>query len=132
VESTSGGFPQGTNGVAAAEDRAVAATGDQLAVANAIYGIQPVTALVYSNSPVSNPIPFTISGIPPGSKSAVAPAIAGVFLNNGSPGGTVPLAYIWTAVARVTGVTDFLIVSPSTDITNAAGQLPIVGVVTLP
>ncbi len=41
------GFPQGSNGVATAELRDSAAQGDQLTVANAIYPLRPVTALVY-------------------------------------------------------------------------------------
>jgi uncharacterized phage protein gp47/JayE len=48
-EAAHGGFPQGSNGVATAETRAAAATGDQLAVANALFALQPVTALVYHN-----------------------------------------------------------------------------------
>ena len=43
-----GGFPQGTNGVAALETRDTAATGDQLAVANYLYPLRPVTPIVYA------------------------------------------------------------------------------------
>lgn len=129
-ESAHGGFPQGTNGVAAAESRGVAATGDQLAVANAIYVEQPVTALVYAVAPTANPINFTIKGIPAGSQGLISPAIAGVFLRDGVPGGSIPLAHIWSAIAAVTGVNDFVIQSPIADITNATGQLPTVGTLT--
>lgn len=130
AEAAHGGFPQGTNGVATAEPRATAATGDQLAVANSLLNVQPVTPVVYSLAPTANPINFTISGIPVASRAAIPGAIAGVFLNDGVPGGSIPLAHIWSAIAAVSGVNDFVITSPAVDITNAAGQLPTVGTLT--
>jgi len=130
VRAANGGFPQGTNGVSADEPRATAAAGDQLLVADYIYDLQPVTALVYSVAPAQNPIPFTIHGIPAVAQSAISTAIAGVFLLSGVPGGTVPLAYIWSAIAAVSGVSDFVITSPAVDIANPAGALPTVGAIT--
>jgi uncharacterized phage protein gp47/JayE len=125
------GFPQGTNGAASAEVRAAAATGDQLIVANAIYPVQPVTALVTVMAPAPSPVNFTISGIPAGQRSAVQGAIADVFYRNGNAkGGTVPIAFVWTAIASVSGVSDFVITTPSGDITNAVGTLPTVGTIT--
>ena len=56
-------LPQGSNGVAAAETRDSAATGDQLTVANAIYPLRPVTALVYASAPTPAWQAFTISGL---------------------------------------------------------------------
>ncbi|MDB5822156.1 MAG: Baseplate family protein [Herminiimonas sp.] len=129
-EAAHGGFPQGSNGVATGETRAAAATGDQLAVANALFALQPVTALVYHLTPTANPVAFTISGIPVASRAAIPGAIAGVFLNDGVPGGSIPLAHIWSAIAAVSGVNDFVITSPAVDIANAAGQLPTVGALT--
>lgn len=129
-EASHNGFPQGANGGAAAETRATPATGDQLAVANYIFGVQPVTALVYSLAPTANPINFTIQGIPVGSRAAIPGAIAGVFLNDGVPGGSIPLAHVWSAIAAVSGVNDFVITSPAIDIANGAGQLPTVGTLT--
>lgn len=121
------GFPQGVDGVAASEPRAAAATGDQLLVANFLLPLQPVTALVYAVAPTANPIAFTIKGIPVASRAAVAGAITGVFAIDGVPGGSIPLAHIWSAIAAVAGVNDFVITSPSADITNGAGQLPTLG-----
>jgi uncharacterized phage protein gp47/JayE len=130
VRAANGGFPQGANGVAADEPRATAATGDQLLVANSIYDVQPVTALVYSVAPTKNPVPFTIKGIPVAAQAAIAPAIAGVFLLSGTPGGSVPVALIWSAIAAVSGVSDFVITSPAVDIASPAGALPTVGTIT--
>jgi uncharacterized phage protein gp47/JayE len=130
-EAVHNGFPQGTNGVAADETRATAATGDQLAVADYIYPLQPVTALVYSMAPTASPVDFTITGIVSGKRVAVEAAIADVLLRNGSAkGGTVPIAFIWSAIASVSGVTDFVITTPSGDITNTVGTLPTVGAIT--
>jgi uncharacterized phage protein gp47/JayE len=128
--SAFGGFPQGTDGVAAGEPRATAGAGDQLAVANYILPIQPVTALVYVVAPTSNPVPFTIKGIPSAAQSLIPAAISGVFLRDGTPGSAVPIAHIWSAIAAVSGVDDFVIVSPAGDITNPAGALPTVGAIT--
>ena len=57
-EAAHGGFPQGTNGVAGAETRDTAATGDQLAVANYIYPLRPATALVYACAPASQAVNY--------------------------------------------------------------------------
>lgn len=124
------GFPQGSNGVAAGETRAVAGTGDQLLVANYLLSLQPVTALVYAVAPTANPVPFTIKGIPVASRVGVAGAIAGVFAIDGAPGASIPVAHIWSAIAAVSGVNDFIIVSPAINVANGAGQLPTVGAIT--
>lgn len=136
-EAVYGGFPQGTNGVAASEPRGTAATGDQLLVANGVYPLQPVTALVTVVAPVAQPINFTIQGIGTAQRTAAQAAIAQVFTNEGIPfnaagtsGGSVILAHIWSAIAAVTGVNDFVIQSPTADIATALGSLPTVGTVT--
>lgn len=130
VRAAQNGFPQGTNGVAAGETRATAATGDQLLVANYLLPLQPVTALVYAAAPTANPVAFTIKGIPVASRAGVAGAIAGVFSIDGAPGAAIPVAHIWSAIAAVSGVNDFIIVSPTINVANGAGQLPTVGVIT--
>src|SRR5260364_214311 len=54
------GFPQGEDGVAQDEPRGVAASGDQLRVANHLYVLQPVTALVYVVSPLAHRVDVEI------------------------------------------------------------------------
>ncbi|MDE1715755.1 baseplate J/gp47 family protein [Chromobacterium amazonense] len=137
AESASGGFPVGSNGISQFDQgpggapRGVVATGDQLAVANALAPLQPVTALVYVVAPIANPVPFTIKGVPLASQAAVALAIAGVFYQYGKPGGSIPLQLIWSAIATVSGVSDFIVVSPSgSDITSPVGNLPVLGPIT--
>jgi uncharacterized phage protein gp47/JayE len=153
AESAGNGFPVGTNGVSQYDQgpggvpRGTVATGDQLTVANTICPLQPVTALVYVVAPNANPVNFTIKGIPISAQAAVKTAIANVLLRQGAPGsqvssaspgwvstasgGQVPLANIWTAIAAVSGITDFLILSPSgTDISSPVGSVPTLGTVT--
>lgn len=132
-EAAHGGFPQGSDGVAALEPRGVAATGDQLAVADYIFTLQPVTALVYAVAPVANTIAFTISGLSGAStatKNAVAAAIVNVFFVNGKPGGTILLSDIEAAITAVPGTSGFVITSPAGNITNTTGQLPVLGTIT--
>ena len=142
VESAYGGFPQGTNGAATLESRASPATGDQLLVANYIFPLRPVTALVYAVAPVADPKNFTISSLNPNTtamKSAISAAISGVFLSLGSPGGvllsngqaggTIPFAAIEAAIDAIPGIIDFIITSPTADITSSTGYLATLGTV---
>lgn len=138
TEAIHNGFPQGSDGTATAETRAAHATGDQLAVANYIYGDintarQPVTALVYSVSPIANAINFVINGIATASasvKAQISAAIAGVFVEQGAPGGIVYLSDIESAIAAIPGTEGFVITTPSGNITNPTGNLPVLGTVT--
>lgn len=133
VRAGGNGFPVGTNGVATSETRDAPATGDQLGVANAIFPLQPVTALVYVVAPTPHSVNFTINGISTVSstiKSQISAAIADVFLRKGSPGGTISLSDIEAAIGAISGTEGFVITSPTTNITNSAGQLPVLGTVT--
>ena len=136
TEAAYGGFPQGTNGCAAAESRATVATGDQLAVANLILPLQPVTALVYALAPSINTVAFTISGLSgasAGTKAAIAAAITGVLTTYGSVTGastTVALSLVASAISAVPLTTGFVIVTPAANISSSAGALPVLGTVT--
>lgn len=134
AEAAHAGFPQGGNGVAAAETRAAAASGDQLTVADAIFPLQPVTALVYSVAPIAAPVNFTISGIAGASsatKALIAAAIDGVFFLYGTPkGGTIALSLIESAIAAIAGTTGFLITTPAGNISSSTGLLPTRGTIT--
>jgi uncharacterized phage protein gp47/JayE len=139
AEVAFGGFPQGTDGVAGLETRDVSATGDQLAVADWIYPLRPVTALVYAQAPKANEVDFTI--VLPGAslavKAAIEAAIVAVFLDGGQPGGTVNMSVIGPAIAALSGTDGFVItattcthgsVSPATgNITSNPGYLPVRG-----
>lgn len=135
AEGSHGGFPQGTNGVATGETRSpTTATGDQLAVANAIFPKQPVTALVYSYAPVANPINFAFtgtSGWSAATKTAVQNAINSVFLQYGAPVTTVipniDISLIESEIAAISGTAGFVMTSPAANIPNVIGQMPTIG-----
>ena len=132
-ESAHGGFPQGTNGVATNETRAAPATGDQLTVANALFPLRPVTALVYAVAPIQNVVNFTISGLAGSSattQAAISAAISDVFLRDGEPGGTIDLSSIESEIAAIALTQGFVITIPAGNIVCPAGSLPVLGVVT--
>jgi len=127
-----GGFPQGTDGVAAGDAaRAAAATGDQLVVANAVFAVQAAVGLVYVVAPLAYPSDFTIQGIPASLQPAVQAAIKGAFLTQAAPGVTLAFGNIWSAIANVAGG-NFFTVTPTTDVSPPTGYLPTMGNVTFP
>ncbi|WP_233854172.1 baseplate J/gp47 family protein [Paraburkholderia sp. HD33-4] len=130
ANAAEGGFPQGTNGCAAEETRAPPATGDQLTVANAIWPVQPVTALVYVCAPTSQKINVAITGIAVEYQAEVNAALAAQLQADGAPGGEVIVAHLWSAVLSVPGVNDFIITAPTVDIKLPTGALPVLGTVT--
>jgi uncharacterized phage protein gp47/JayE len=145
TEANFDGFPQGTNGVATNEPRAIAATGDQLTVANSILPVQPVTALVYSCAPVNAPVPFTIANLgmqnTEAMQSSIESALAAMFVTEANVGGTInpatgqpwppidPSAW-FEALASIPGLTNFSVPSPASPMTPTTGQLFTLGVVT--
>jgi uncharacterized phage protein gp47/JayE len=145
-EAANDGFPVGTNGISAYDvfpngtARGVVATGDQLTAANDIYDEQPVTALVYLCAPTPNTINFNITGLgmpSTATQEAIASAIDAVFLVNGSPTPNaknqpeyVDIDLIWSAVAAISGTEGFVIASPTGNIPNVVGELPVLGTVT--
>lgn len=136
AQAAHGGFPQGSDGVAADDQaRGVVASGDQLTVANAIFPLQPVTALAYVCSPIPNAINFTITGLSGASdatKAAISAAIVEVFRSNGVPGGTIDMSDINSAIGSIPGTGGFVITSPVGNITNSTGQIPTLGAITYP
>jgi uncharacterized phage protein gp47/JayE len=140
TEADNGGFPQGTNGVSQFEPRDVAATGNQLEVADHIFPLRPVTALVYAVAPTPQAIPFTIKGVPVAMQPQVTVAIAdalmrlatpgGVTLDDNSLGGVVQINDIWAAIEAVPDSGDYIVVSPAVDIVTGPGALAVLGVIT--
>lgn len=129
------GFPQGTNGVATAEPRiAPTATGDQLAVANAVFPLQPVTALVYVYAPAAQPLNFSIVGLTPDTapiRADIAVALKDLLVRKGSPLADIAVASsdVEAAILAVAGVVSFSL-GGSWPITPAFGSLLTVGTIT--
>lgn len=143
AQAAYGGFPQGLAGVATDETRAPVATGDPLALANALYPLQSVTALLYAASPSPNTIDLTIAGLSGASddlKAAIAAAIDSALLASARPGGLTALSAIESAIAAVSGSAGFVITALAVDhgsvtppgsgnIVSNAGYLPVRGAV---
>ena len=135
AEAAYGGFPQGSNGVATLETRDTPATGDQLAVANKIYPLRPVTPIVYAVAPIAATQTFTISGlsgISTAQKAQVSAALVGLFLAKDSPLATTSIEQsdCTAAITAIGGLPSFAITSPSSwPITSAVGYLFILGAV---
>lgn len=136
AEAANGGFPQGANGVASGEARDTAAAGDQLTVANSIHPLRPVTALVYSCAPISEPIPYVIGELAPNTpaiQAGIVTALQGMHLRKAAVGGTTETNGTlypsdWNeAVAAVPGIGHFAITSPTTAVTPPVGSLLTVG-----
>lgn len=133
AEAAYGGFPQGTNGVSAADPRGPAATGDQLTIANAINALRPATDLVWVIAPLPLPVNFTIAGISGASattKAAIGAAISQAFVAAGAPNTTFPLTTIESAILAVPGTAGFVLQLPSDNIVIPQGYLPVLGTVT--
>lgn len=132
-DETNHGFPVGTDGISQFDDWGAAkATGDQGRVADYIYPLQPVTALVYLCSPVEKVIDFEISGISHvGSDvtTAINAAIDNVFFEGGNPDGTgkIYISDLNRAIGDIEGTAGFILVLPSVNIILGVGQLPVRG-----
>lgn len=134
-DTSNHGFPVGTDGISELEDwSAVKATGDQGRVADYIYPLQPVTALVYVCSPIMKTVNFIIDGISTADSTttaAINAAIDDVFFESGNPtGGKVLLSDLVIALSNVSGTSGFILTSPSANIITAIGELPVRGAVT--
>jgi uncharacterized phage protein gp47/JayE len=133
AEAAFGGFPQGSNGVAAAEPRDAAATGDQLSVANAVFARQPVTALVYVCAPTAAPVNFTVNDISPSNaamQAAISAALADAFRTGAAPDGTVVYPSLFTgALDAVPGLLHYTLAAPAGPIRPAVGVMPTLGTV---
>lgn len=143
VQAAHGGFPQGSNGCAHLETRDVSATGDQLALADALFFQQPVTALVYALAPTANTIGLTIAGLSGASaatKADIATAFATALRLAGRPGGVTNVDTIESAIAGVALTSGFVLVSVTAsagtvapgaagNITSAPGALPVPGAI---
>lgn len=138
AESAFGGFPQGTNGVATQEPRDVTATGDQLVLANYLFPLRPVTAVVYCYAPTNAPQNITIAGLVPNTgpmQTAINASISSMFVLKGSPlGNGVTMSYdqsdVEGAILATPGVESFRVTSPAFPVALPLGSLPTLGVVT--
>ncbi|GBQ23172.1 bacteriophage protein [Gluconacetobacter sacchari DSM 12717] len=141
-----GGLPQGTNGVSSADSRYTAATGDQLAIANAVWPDQSVTDLVVVCAPTAQPVDFAITDLGSGNSAANQAAIrtalqdmctrlsspAGMWIANaeGAPTGTI-YPNQWEEAIAALGLSTFTVQSPTGPISGSVtGAMPTLGAIT--
>lgn len=136
AEAGHGGFPQGSNGTAAPETRDVSATGDQLVVADHLYPLRPVTALVYVCTPIAWPVVFTLANLGTANTATNLAAIQGaldiMFLRLSDPLGGAIYPNAWeAAINALPGVPNFTVTSPAAPLFPPVGYLPVRGTVTI-
>ena len=134
AEAAHGGFPQGTDGCATAETRGPPAAGDQRLVADHIYTVEPVTALVYVAAPTPYPVDITLAGLDPNTadmRDQIVAALNDAFLLIGEPGGTVWPSDLYEAILATPGIVHFEITVPAIAVDAPGGALPIMGALTV-
>lgn len=134
AEAANGGFPEGTDGCATDEPRGVTATGDQLLVADHIFPVQPVTALVYVAGPAPFPINVSLQALDPNTPELVGQitlALQDMFLAVGEVGGTIYPSQLYDAIQSTPGVNHFVMVTPAAPIVASPGALPVLGTLTV-
>lgn len=130
------GFPQGTDGVSQYETRLgpPISSGDQGLVADYIYPLQPVTALVYVCAPAPYPIDVTVVGLEPNTvemQQAITAALTDMLFMTGEPGGIVYPSQLYDAILSTPGIVEFTITDPSLPLPMPAGALPTMGTLTV-
>jgi uncharacterized phage protein gp47/JayE len=144
------GIPSGSNGVSQFEPRAAVASGDQLTVADALYALRSVTALVYAIAPTAVPLNISLAEVPADAviRAGITAAIQGFFLREASPcgvqlirqladgtlsieaGGALLLSHLEDAISAVPGLDHFVLASPTADVVlSVNGQLSTPGLV---
>jgi uncharacterized phage protein gp47/JayE len=134
AQAAHGGFPQGTDGCAAEEVNGPTATGDQLAVAEAIWPLQPVPVLVYVAAPAAFSVNVTLAALVPNDAGTIADITASLndmFLALGEVGGTIYPSQLYQAISLTPGVDHFTMTAPAAAVTAGAGQLPVLGTLTV-
>jgi uncharacterized phage protein gp47/JayE len=133
------GFPDGRDGVSSKEPRPAisVATGDQAIVADYIYPLQPVTAMVYAVAPAPYPIDVTLEALSPNTEdahSAITAAIADMFLVEGEPGGTLYPSQFYSAIDAIPGIDHYIMTvpNPTQPLNLPPGRLPVMGTLSTP
>jgi uncharacterized phage protein gp47/JayE len=136
TEAAYDGFPQGSDGYAAEETRGTpAATGDQALVAEYIYPLQPVTALVYVAAPAPFPVDVTLGALNPNTldmQNQIVAALDDLFLAIGAVGGEIWPSDLYEAIFATPGINSFEITAPATVVEATSGALPVLGTFTAP
>ncbi len=94
---------------------------------------RPVTAIVLATPPTYAALNFSIQGLNPSTvavKAAVEAELRDLIFRESVPGGTILLSHIRAAISAATGETDYVLLSPSANVTHATGEMSIMGTIT--
>lgn len=107
-------------------------SGEVAAVQAYIDERRPVTAAVTVLAPAEAPLDLSISVEPDTAavRATVEAELTDLLERTAEPGGMVLVSQLQTAIGTADGVTDFVLLSPTGNVVNAAGELPTLGVVT--
>jgi uncharacterized phage protein gp47/JayE len=130
AQAEHGGFPQGTDGAASDETRWPIATGDQLTVAEHIFPLQPVTALVIVAAAAPLPIDVELQSLDPATpemQAAIISSLEDMFLDLAEVGGTIYPSQLYQAILSTPGLVHFTMTQPDALVVAGSGQLPVMG-----
>lgn len=94
---------------------------------------RPVTAALTVVAPAAVPLNFTISGLTPDTaavRAAIQTELQDLLLREATPGGTILLSHIRSAISAATGETDFTLTAPAANVTNTTGNMSTMGTIT--
>ncbi|HEY9105213.1 MAG TPA: baseplate J/gp47 family protein [Roseateles sp.] len=94
--------------------------------------LRPVTANVTVEAPAAAPLDMTIQLTPSTAavKAAVTAELQDVLQREAMPGGTILLSHLREAISVSAGEVNNVLTSPTTDVTHAAGEMPVLGTIT--
>lgn len=94
---------------------------------------RPVTAQVTVVAPAAVPLNFQIQGLTPNNatvQAAVQAELQDLLMREAVPGGTILLSHIRAAISAAAGETDYVLLSPSANVTNTTGNMSTMGTIT--
>lgn len=95
----------------------------------------PVTADVTVVAPNAVPLNFVFTDLVPDTtavRAAVAAELQDLLLRKAVPGGTLPISQIRAAISAAAGEENYVLASPSADVTNTTGNMSTMGTITWP
>ncbi|WP_304308058.1 baseplate J/gp47 family protein [Pseudacidovorax intermedius] len=106
--------------------------GEVAAVQAHIDAAAPVTAVVTVAAPVAVSQNYTIQLTPntPAVRAAVIAELQAMHLRDSAPGATTLITHVSEAISIAAGETDHVLVSPTGNVTHAAGEMAVMGTVT--
>lgn len=107
-------------------------TGEVAVVQAYLDNLRPAHATVTAIAPIDSPLALALSITPDTSenRAAIAASFADMLYRDASPGGTILLSAILTAIGSVDGVADYTLSSPVANVTHTTGQLASPGTIT--